>query len=274
MISIENRARLLFVLVLLVAAMVGAAWYFHVTAQYKTYQLLTGDSVSGLLTDAPVEFHGVDVGKVSAITLIDPHSVSILLNIKKEVVITTTTVATITSRGLATRGFTGYVYVSLDDPGLGAQQLTAEEGQAYPRIKIAPARSLNLDTAISQLNQNVQFMTDVMRSIFDRDTVASLKQTADNLQKVTHTLAENNRKLASIISNTQQASSQFSPLLESGNAAVNTLQEQILPETYRTLDQMNRLSDTLRGVVNRIDQNPAVLLRGSTSRPPGPGESP
>lgn len=273
MISIENRARLAFVLLLLVGVVAGGVWYFYSDHQYTTYQIVTGDSVSGLLTDAPVEFHGVDVGKVATITLINPHSVSILLEIKKEIVITTTTVATITSRGLATRGFTGYVYISLDDPGPGTQRLVAKEDQPYPRIPVAPSRSLNLDSAISQLNENVQYMTDLIRSLLDQETVASLKQTTDNLQKVSQMLAENNKKLAAIIANTEQASTQFTPLLESSHAAVNTLQLQLLPETYRTLDKLNTLSDSLNGIANKIDKDPSVLLRGSASRPPGPGES-
>jgi len=273
MISIENRARLAFVLLLLAGAVAGGVWYFYSAQSYTTYQIVTGDSVSGLLTDAPVEFHGVDVGKVDTITLINPHSVSILLEIKKEVVITTTTVATVTSRGLATRGFTGYVYISLDDPGPGTQRLVAKEDQPYPRIPVTPSRSLNLDNAISQLNENVQYMTDVLRSLLDQETIASLKQTTDNLQKVSRMLAENNRKLAAIISNTEQASAQFTPLLESSHTAVNTLQFQVLPETYRTLDKLNTLSDSLNGLANKIDKDPSVLLRGSASRPLGPGES-
>jgi len=273
MISIENRARLAFVLLLLVGAVAGGVWYFYTAQSYTTYQIVTGDSVSGLLADAPVEFHGVDVGKVDTITLINPHSVSILLEIKKEVVITTTTVATVTSRGLATRGFTGYVYISLDDPGPGTQRLETEGDQPYPRIPVTPSRSLNLDKAISQLNQNVQYMTDVMRSLLDRETIASLRQTTENLQKVSRMLADNNRKLAVIIANTEQASAQFTPLLESSHAAVNTLQFQLLPETYRTLDKLNSLSDSLNGIANKIERDPSVLLRGSATRPPGPGES-
>jgi hypothetical protein len=78
---------------------------------------------SGLTVDAPIEFHGVDVGKVKNIRLVSPRSVSIVLSVDKSAPLTSATVATITSRGLATRGCTGYVYISLDDVGIDSRPL-------------------------------------------------------------------------------------------------------------------------------------------------------
>jgi len=272
-ISIENRARLAFALVILLGTVAGLAWYLVTSSRYATYLLVTQDSVSGLLVDAPVEFHGVEVGKVRQIELTDPHSVRILLNIRKEVPITTSTIATITSRGLATRGFTGYVYISLEESGTVSQPLVPEAGNPFPRIRTAPSRSVNLDTTISQVNENVQNMTDLLRTVLDKNTVTSLKQSVDSLQQVTRMLAENNKKLNAIIVNTAQASNQFKPLLESSNATVKTLQFQILPEAYRTIDKLDKLSESLNGVANKINREPSILLRGSTPPPPGPGET-
>src|SRR5271169_2037356 len=229
-ISIENRARLAFAIVVLFGIVAGLIWYFLTANQYATYQIRTQDSVSGLIFDAPVEFHGVEVGSVKRIELTDSHSVDILLSIRKEVSITAATVATVTSRGLATRGFTGYVYVSLEDSGTDSSPLVAPPGSPFPFIHIAPSRSVNLDTAISQVNENVQSLTELLRSVLDKNTITSFRQSVDNLQQVTGMLEENNKKLRSIILNTEQASNQFGPLLESGNNTVKTLQFQILPE--------------------------------------------
>ena len=102
-ISIENRARLAFAAVVVVALVTVLIVYLYTSSRYTTYQIVTQDSVSGLIADSPVEFHGVEVGKVRSVELSAPHSVTILLDIRKEVPVTTATVATITSRGLATR---------------------------------------------------------------------------------------------------------------------------------------------------------------------------
>lgn len=271
--SIENRARLIFAVVVLLGVLGGFAWYFYTSSRNTIYQIVTRDSVSGLISDAPVELHGVEVGKVESIELLNNHSVSILLSIRKEVPITTSTLATITSRGLATRGFTGYVYISLEDTGSDPRPLATEPGNRYPRIRTAPSRSVNLDTAISQVNENVQHMTELLQSVLDRKTIADLKESVDSLQQVTRMLADNNKKLNSIIVNTEQASTQLKPLLESSNDTVKTLQLQILPEVYGTLDKLDKLSDTLNSTASKINREPSILLRGSTQLPLGPGEA-
>jgi phospholipid/cholesterol/gamma-HCH transport system substrate-binding protein len=271
--SIENRARLAFAIVVLLGIAGAVGWYALSRSQYAIFQIRTHDSVSGLSVDAPVELHGVEVGKVRNVELIDPRSVSILLNVRKDIPMTMATVATITSRGVATRGFTGYVYISLEDAGTDARPLVAEAGNPYPVIHVAPSQSLNLDTAISQLNDNMQHMTELIRSVLDKETITSLKQSVDGLRQVTGMLAQNNGKLRAIISNTEQASAQFKPLLESGNDTVRALQTQVLPEAYRALSDLERLSDSLNGVATKINRDPSLILRGNAPPAPGPGET-
>jgi phospholipid/cholesterol/gamma-HCH transport system substrate-binding protein len=119
----------------------------------------------------------------------------------------------------------------------------------------------------------VQVLSDLLQSVLDRKTIASLKQSVDGLQQITQTLAANNAKLGTIISNTERASSQFKPLLESSNDTVKALQTQILPGAYKTLANLERLTNTLNGAATKISRDPSVLLRGSAASPPGPGET-
>src|SRR5450631_4847799 len=149
--DVNTKPTLTFLLLLLVSIVAGALWYFHSASQNATYQIYTEDSVSGLIADAPIEFHGVDVGKVKSIKLVNPHLVRILLSIDKAAPITSASVATITSRGLATRGFTGYVFISLEDVGNDSRPLVTRPGAAYPFIPTVPAKVMTLDTTITQV---------------------------------------------------------------------------------------------------------------------------
>ncbi|MFV8782526.1 MlaD family protein [Microbulbifer sp. SA54] len=314
-ISIANRARLAFALTVLIAILAGTIWFYNTSGRFTTYQILTEDSVSGLIAGAPVEFHGVDVGRVTEVALTGPSSVRILLEVENNAPVTKATVATITARGLATRGFTGYVYILLDNVGTDQAPLTAAAGTRYPQIPSTASRSVNLDTAISQVNENVQSLTELLRTMLDEDTIASFKLAVGNLQEVTHMLADNQQRLSAIIANTEQASGRLGPLLDSssdtvdalqqvshmlaGNQdrlnsiianteqasvrlgplldssrdSVNALQLQVLPEAYRTMSTLNRLSHSMNRLTDKIDRNPAVLLRGSAPPPLGPGET-
>jgi phospholipid/cholesterol/gamma-HCH transport system substrate-binding protein len=300
--AINMKARLTFVAFLLISIVAGAIWYFSSVNQYATYQIYTGDSVSGLIADAPIEFHGVDVGKVKRIRLVNPHLVSIVLSIDKTAPVNSTSVATITSRGLATRGFTGYVYISLENVAIDSRPLTTRPGVPYPIIPTAPSKVITLDTTINQVNDNVQVVTELLQSILDKKTIVSLKQSADSLQQVTKALAENTKKLNSIVANTERASHRFEPLLESSHDAVRVLQTQILPEVHKVLTNFEplfesshdtvralqtqilpeahkaltdlaNLSTTFTGVATKINRDPSILIRGATPPPPGPGEA-
>src|SRR5712671_85114 len=270
--NVETRARVAFACVVLVGTAAGIGWYFLASSRYTTFQLRTQDSADGLIDDAPVEFHGVEVGKVTRVELIDPHSVSILLSVRKDAPVTRATIATITARGLATRGFTGYVYIALEDVGKDSEPLQPPPGSAFPLIPVAPSRTVSLDVTIDQVKQDVRLLTGLLQSVLDQRTVGSLKQSVDNLQKVTQTLAANNEKLSSLILNAERASNQFRPLLESSDEAVKTLQTQLLPQTYDTLIKLNKLSTSLQDVVAEIERDPSVLVRGKSPPPPGPGE--
>jgi phospholipid/cholesterol/gamma-HCH transport system substrate-binding protein len=271
--SAESRARWAFAMVLLLGGVAGFAWFALASRNYATYQIRTHEPVSGLIVDAPVEFHGVDVGKVARVELIDPRSVSVLLHIRKDAPVTTATVATVTSRGLASKGFTGYVYVSLEDDGTDAQPVAASPGDAYRQIRAAPSRSVNLDTAISEVNENVQSMTKLLQTSLDEKTLASLKQSVEGMEQVTRTLAANSEKMNAIIVNAERASNRLGPLLESTNETAKALQTQLLPEAYDALAKLDRLSTTLNSAVARIERDPSVLVRGAGKRRPGPGET-
>jgi phospholipid/cholesterol/gamma-HCH transport system substrate-binding protein len=234
--------------------------------------------------------------------------VRILLSVERAAPVTTATVATIITRGLAARGFTGYVYVALEDTRGDSTNLVARRGEDYPVIPAAPAKSASLDTAISRMDENMQRISERMNEVLDARMVASLKQSVDNLQRVTKTLADNNAKLNALIVNGERASRQLDPLLSSSNETVKALQTQILPETHRalaSLDNLNRqlqplvassndtlnalqtqilpeahrtltdlddLSTSLSGFANKVKKDPSVIVRGAAAPPLGPGE--
>ncbi|MGN5476655.1 MlaD family protein [Cupriavidus basilensis] len=186
--GVDTKAKLIFAAFLLVLAIAGATWYWLSVSQYATYRVNTREPVSGLMVDAPVEFHGIEVGKVKSVRLVNPQSVDILLAIDKTAPVTAATVATVTSRGLATRGFTGYVFIALENVGTNSGQLLPQPGERYPAIPAAPSKVVTLDTAINQVNENFQAVTLLLTSILDTQTVASLKQSAESLEKITQAM--------------------------------------------------------------------------------------
>ena len=87
--TIEKRAWLLFVVLLLAASAAAIAWWAGWGRGETTYELRTQDAVSGLIEGSPVEFHGVEIGHVRQVRLLDARTVQVLLRLRREAPVTT-----------------------------------------------------------------------------------------------------------------------------------------------------------------------------------------
>jgi phospholipid/cholesterol/gamma-HCH transport system substrate-binding protein len=150
--------------------------------------------------------------------------------------------------------------------------LTTRPGEPYPIIPTAPSKVVTLDTTINQVNENFQVVTELLKSILDTKTIASLKQSADSLQQVTKALAKNTKKLNSIVANAERASRRFAPLLQSSDDVVRALQTQILPQAHKALFNLDNLSSSFTDLATKINRDPSIVIRGAAQRPLGPGE--
>jgi phospholipid/cholesterol/gamma-HCH transport system substrate-binding protein len=215
----HRKATLLFVAALCVAALAAGFWYLRFLAQYTTYRILTHDSISGLIVDSPVEFHGVEVGNVRKIELIDPRTVSIDLRVAKGTPVSKATVATVTSRGLAARGFTGYVYVALENTSAESGPLTIASGERFPVIATAPSVADTMDTTVADATQQVRVLVRLLRSVLDDKTIVALKQSLDGFQHVIGTLATNKAELGSLVVNADRDSRDIGRLLDAKSIA-------------------------------------------------------
>ena len=277
--SAETRARIAFGVLIVAGAAAGLVWYLVTLSRYATFEVRTRDLVSGLMADAPVEFHGVPVGTVKQVVLVDPRTVELLLSVRRDAPVTRATIATVTTRGLAARGFMGYAYVALEDVGTDPRPPILPPGAQFPMIPAARSQSLTMDAAVDVATRDVQQLTDLIRSVLDRQTVASLKQSLDDLQTITQALTEHSKELDAIIqhaqaatTNAEAASRRIRPLLDSSQQAVEAMQTEVLPEADQTLAKLHELSNSLEEITAEIQRDPAVLVRGRKPPPPGPGE--
>jgi ABC-type transporter Mla subunit MlaD len=257
--SPEVRARWLFVAILVALVLAGLGWFSLASSRYATYEIVTHEAVSGLMADAPVEFHGVDVGKVERVELTNPTSVRVLLHVRKDAPVTAATVATITSRGLASKGFTGYVYVALENDDAPALPVVVA-GDSYRQIRSAPARSVNLDTAMSQVNGNVQALTSLLQNTLDAGTIASLKESLASMRTVSRTLADNSERMNVMMANAERASRRLGPLLQSGADSAAILRNQVLPQASQALADVDRASASLMASADRASARLEPLL--------------
>lgn len=260
-----------FVIILSSCLVLSVLWLsagFSIDA-YANYEVFMQESVTGLSTDATVEYNGVAVGNVKTISINkqNPNVVDLLLSVKAQTPITQGTIAM-----LNTRGLTGITYIALKDKGDNLEPLHAVGNQRYPVIKTAPSFFLQLDTALTRLNQSVSRVSQSIQDLLEPGNLQSIKQILANMDRITTTIADNSQKLTYILNNASIASQQLPLFLKSSANTIDALKNQTLPETNRVLNNLGTITDNLAELSREIRQNPAILIRGKAPQVLGPGE--
>lgn len=264
--EINRRARLWFAALLVAIFAGGGVWLALSSASYTTYRIDTQEPVSGLIPDAPVELHGVEVGRVKSVDLAGPHAVAILIDVKKGAPVSRATVATVTARGLAMRGFTGYVYVALENTAGDRGPLAILPGQRYPVIPARPSQVASLDLAVSQVNDNVQALTRLAQNLLDPATTAKLKDSVTSLERVSRTLAANDQRFERMLTTGERAAAGMPAFMRSSRATLERVDALLDPRTIGTLHELAASLDRVSTMLAENDAKLRTLIdRGEES---------
>lgn len=274
------------------------------STQYTTYRVYLDESVSGLYVDAPVKYRGVDVGKVTGIELNPeiPDQVQLTLD-----VVSNTPIREDTLAELAVQGLTGVAFVDLKGGSLESPILVAKDDQEYPVIRSAPSFFERLDMSSTELMGSINVLVNNLAKLLDAQGRQSLRQIIANIDAVTTTLAARKHELgqavvdgARLMKNSAAASDRLEPLLaqlhetaqsfetmadkvaaasgslnryvDSSGSGVQQFSRQTLPEMGALISELRTLADTLKGVSEKLEDDPRALLYGNELEMPGPGE--
>jgi phospholipid/cholesterol/gamma-HCH transport system substrate-binding protein len=238
-----------FVLLLGTILIVGVLWLASggsLQKKYVLYLAILDESVAGLNINAPVKYHGVDVGKVKSIDLDtnNPELVRLIFAIERDIPIKVDTVAV-----LKTQGLTGIAYIELDGGAKNAAPLEVSENEEYPIIQTKPSLSTRLETVLTTVLaklDNTSSNVDALLSVENRE---AFKNTLANMQTVTKAIAARSTEIdAGIVnasraaSNTAQATQKLNPMLDKLEPVINQLSV--------TIDQINRSATAIERAGN------------------------
>ncbi len=177
--------------------------------QMKKYLIRFDESVLGLNIDASVKYRGIEVGKVTKLSINPKNSeqIDVLVNILKTTPIQENTVAKLTSQGI-----TGLSYINLSLNKMGSSKaLTVKNSEKYPVIKSTPSLFIKLETSFGgvtdgltetlvktnhllndenqkqfslMLKNSASFM-EKLDKLLDDETIKNLQSTAKNLNSTT-----------------------------------------------------------------------------------------
>jgi phospholipid/cholesterol/gamma-HCH transport system substrate-binding protein len=278
----ENRAYALaaglFAVLLAVALVAAGLWFRRDDVRFAQYLVTTTSSVSGLKTEAPVRYRGVDVGRVETIRIEPGVSgrIHIRIGVQEDTPITKSTYAQ-----LGYQGVTGLAFVSLNDDGTSSELLKAG-GREPPRIDLRPSvfdSSLDLVAAVNELSgrmndllneENRRLVTRVLGGIerASRQTGELAERLQPGAEKVFAEIGALSRKLEE----RSLAFDRMAASLEEVGVAARSFNDETLPRFNALVEQLNRDTRALDRVLNAVGENPQSFVFGAPRGRPGPGE--
>lgn len=276
---------------------------FH-KKEYAYYTVYLHEAASGLSEKAPVKYNGVQVGFVNKIKLSknDPRQVEIVLSIEKGTPITTSTTATLISQGI-----TGVSYLGLSAATSDLTPIQKMPGEPYPVIPAKPSLFNQLDTAIKEVSENVNKLTNQAQKVFSKENAEYLNKSLENIELITGVVADNGKQLNSslknmdvFLKNISKVSQDFPQIVKelklgvkkfntladdlritgekvsntmvAGKNTMDKISQETLPAASILLKRLNAISINLEKVSEEMRQNPSVIIRGTAAPKPGPGE--
>lgn len=297
----------IFVLVLGTALIGGVLWLSsgkYYGKSYVLYQTYMTESVAGLNLNAPVKYHGVDVGFVRRIGLnpANVEEVELRLAMLRGTPIKEDTVAI-----LGTQGLTGIAYVELTGGSRDSPLLQARSGEQYPVIKSGPSLLTRLDRGVTTLLSDLTRATANFNALLSEDNRRAIAKTLADVQMLSRTLAARSPAIDSGLANAARtmqntarltdelprlvqriersadaldrmadavarAGASATATLDSTRADVQEFTGEGLPEVLQLVAQLRDLTGTLRRVSGDLERNPSMLLYGRSPGKRGPGE--
>jgi phospholipid/cholesterol/gamma-HCH transport system substrate-binding protein len=303
----ENRAYALaaglFTLLLGAGVAFVAMWLSGDTERRETYQLESRYPVTGLNTQAPVRFRGVEVGRVESIAFNrdNPRLIVVTVAVKTGTPITRGTYAQLGSQGV-----TGLAYVILDDDGSKPEPLTAAESE-QSRIPVRQSFFDDLAGTGKDLVADANQVARRLNALLSEGNQAQLMRTLSGLEGATHRIGALALKLDPTIRNlpgltddarraaarademfanmsklavelTQRADTleRVSRSAEQVGGATQSLSDaavaDTLPRVNALIEELARNSRKLDQLLGELNEQPASLVFGRPAAVPGPGE--
>lgn len=280
--SVETRASYVligaFSVLSILAGLAFLIWLAKVQLDktYSYYDILF-DTVAGLALASPVQFNGVDVGKVTAIDLDrdDPGRVRVRIEL-----ISATPVRQGTEATLQAQGVTGVSVVSLAGGEPDAARLPILPPNVVPMIPSKPSAVQDLlEGAPDLLAEAIALLKDIKEFTTEenRAAIASILNHVDEASANLNTAITDFSVMTEDVSTAVDQIKDFTTRLDGfGDSAdtvmatavqtmqdIDTLANETTPQVSSLAAEVSRLIGQLSDLTARIERDPAQFLLGS-----------
>lgn len=231
--------------------------------RYAEYEIVFTEAVTGLSVGGLVQYNGIKVGEVSALSLSPDDARKVIARVKLDA---TAPVREDTRAKLGLQGVTGLSFIQLSGGSPQSPPLKATPLQPIPQI---PSEESALSKLLASGSDAVTTVNDIlwrMNEILSEENVASIGRTLQNVENLTGALADQRNDISTAVRQLTQATGQIRETLASitqmadtTNALVRNDVRNLLQSTDKALVTISKAAasadamiDDNRGAIDRF----------------------
>ena len=227
-----------FTILATVCLLLFALWAakFSSDRNWRQYEVIFTEPVTGLTEGGGVQYNGISVGTVDKLSLApdDARKVVALLKLKADAPVKVDTKAKLSQQGI-----TGVPFIQLTGGSPNAARLEPSERGDIPVIRTEPSALQNIADTANRLVAR-------MDQLLSEQNVKRISDTLDHLEQATGAVSDNREDIAALINNARQATETLNATLATANGSIERIDRDVV-------SQLPALMDKLDSTVGKLD---------------------
>ncbi len=239
----------LFVSIALITFVFTTIWLTgrSTTGRTISYSMFFEKGVSGLMLGGPVFYLGVEVGTVTAMTIVPGDPIKVRVDIK---ILESTPVDSGTWATLALQGITGVAVVKLrSDPGVHAK-LHKHKGQHHLVIEVRDTGFSALMSQAPQIIDKLDVVLEQVRQLLGEENRTNLGNILRNFSAISGVLSSKQEAISHIPLEINASLQKLQATLTQIRTTTATLE----PDINIVLDNLERITTNLDKMTRRMEQ--------------------
>ncbi|WP_223489534.1 MlaD family protein [Pseudomonas sp. A-RE-19] len=245
----------LFTVMVVAGALLFGLWLAKssVDTEFKDYEIVFNEAVSGLSKGSAVQYSGIKVGDVVTLRLDpnDPRRVLARIRLGGD-----TPIKVDTQAKLALTGITGTSIIQLSSGTPQSPTLKGKDGN-LPTIVASPSPIARLMNDSNDLMAGVNVLMHNANQLFSSENVALISSTLEHLEQTTGTIADQRgdirqamQQLASVGKQASATLEQTTALMRNANGLLNDQGKQMFGSAEQAMKSLEQSSATLNTLLS------------------------
>jgi phospholipid/cholesterol/gamma-HCH transport system substrate-binding protein len=246
-----------------IAAVFAFVWWYSGRGDrrdYDTYEIYFEGSVSGLSKGSPVRYLGVDVGRVTSLSVgrDDPGRVKILVDIDSAAPVSNATQAK-----LGFLGLTGLLYIDLQQNDRRSATGSLPRGDRYPVIA---SRKGSIEASAERLPELMTQASDILlriERVLADENVAAITASIANLERATAELPATLSEARALAADLRKISATTLELTQRASATLATTQPDLTATLANARVASEKFARTADGLDRLLNENDGAFGRAA-----------